>query len=65
MQITYFPYLMFGDTEEISFDNIKVWNFKKKGAEYIPDSTLRDNIAGLLATNKYRNQPIQDMGMLL
>lgn len=64
MQIAYFPYLMFRDTEEISFDNIKVWNFKKKAQEYIPDSTLRDNIAGLLATNKYGNQPIQDMGIL-
>lgn len=55
---------MLGTIEEISFDNIKVWNFTKKAEEYIPDRILRDKINALLAMNKYGNHSIKDIGIL-
>jgi len=64
MQLAYFPYLMLGDVEEIVHGNVKVWNFKKKAAEYIPDQTLRNKVKALLSINKYRNSVIEDMGIL-
>ncbi len=64
MQLAYFPYLMLGDVEEIIYGNVKVWNFKKKAAEYIPDETLRNKVKALLSTNKYGNSVIEDMGIL-
>src|SRR5437588_9996933 len=64
MQLIYFPHLMLGNIDELSYGKIKVWNFQKKAAEYIPDETLRNKIKALLATNKYGGKPIQDMGIL-
>jgi hypothetical protein len=64
MQILYFPYLMLGNLDEITYGNVKVWNFRKKADEYIQDEALRQKIKTLLATNKYEGQPIQDMGIL-
>src|SRR6266487_106200 len=64
MQLIYFPHLMLGNIDELTYGNVKVWNFQKKAAEYIPDETLRQKIKALLATNKYEGRPIQDMGIL-
>lgn len=64
MQLLYFPYLMLGNLDEITYGNVKVWNFRKKADEYIQDEALRQKIRALLATNKYEGQPIQDMGIL-
>src|SRR5438552_7363901 len=64
MQIIYFPYLMLGNIDQISFGNVKVWNFQKKATEYIADETLRSKIKSLLDTNKYGGVTIQDMGIL-
>ncbi len=64
MQLAYFPYLMLRDVEEIIHGNVKVWNFKKKATEYIPDETLRNKIKALLAINKYGNRVVEDMGIL-
>ena len=64
MQLAYFPYLMLGDVEGIIHGNVKVWNFKRKAAEYIPDQTLRTKVKALLSINKYRNSVIEDMGIV-
>lgn len=64
MQLAYFPYLMLRDVEEITHGDVKVWNFKKKATEYIPDETLRNKVKALLGTNKYVNSVIEDMGIL-
>lgn len=64
MQLTYFPHLMLNNLVELSYGNVKVWNFQKKAVEYIPDEQIRNKIQALLATNKYGGQPIQDMGIL-
>lgn len=64
MQLIYFPHLMLGNIDELSYGNVKVWNFRKKADEYIQDEVLRQKIRALLATNKYGRQPIQDMGIL-
>src|SRR5258708_1838061 len=64
MQLIYFPHLMLGNIDELSYGNVKVWNFQRKANEYIPDETLRNKIKALLATNKYGGQSIQDMGIL-
>ncbi|HYT37350.1 MAG TPA: hypothetical protein VEL49_09245 [Ktedonobacteraceae bacterium] len=63
MQLIYFPHLMLGNIDELSYGNINIWNFQKKSAEYIPDETLRNKLKALLAINKYGGQPIQDMGI--
>jgi hypothetical protein len=55
---------MLGRLDEISFGNIKIWNFQKKAAEYIPDEVLRNKIKALLDTNKYGGKTIEDMGIL-
>jgi len=64
MQIIYFPYLHLGELEEINFDGIKVWNFERKSADYIPDGTLREHIKNILYTNIAHNQSIKDIGVL-
>ena len=64
MQLAYFPYLMLRDFEEIIHGNVRVWNFKKKAMEYIPDETLRNKVTALLSINKYGNSVIEDMGIL-
>ena len=64
MQLAYFPYLMLRDFEEIIHGNVKVWNFKKKAMEYIPDEEIRNKVTSLLSINKYGNRVIEDMGIL-
>lgn len=64
MQIIYFPYLHLQDIDELSFGDIKVWNFKKKASSYIPDETLRNHVQSLLNTNIIGKRIIDDMGIL-
>ena len=64
MQLIYFPHLMLGNIDELSYDNVKVWNFQKKANEYIPNEALRQKLKALLATNRYEGQPVLDMGIL-
>jgi len=51
MQIAYFPYLNLSGIEEISFGDIKIWNFDRKASEYIPDEALRTKVKALLDSN--------------
>jgi hypothetical protein len=64
MQLIYFSHLMLGNIHEITYGNVKVWNFQKKADEYIQDEALRQKIQRFLATNIYAGQAIQDMGIL-
>jgi len=64
MQIAYFPYLNLSRIEEISFGDIKIWNFDRKAREYIPDEALRTKVKALLDSNVKNNQPLQGIGVL-
>lgn len=64
MQIIYFPYISLGEKDEISFGNVKVWNFDKKASEYVPDEKLREYIKSIIYSNVSHNQPIKDVGIL-
>lgn len=64
MQITYFPYLALKEIEELNFGGFKVWNPKKKLAEYIPDESLRNQVKTLLSTNIRGGRVIEDMGVV-
>ena len=64
MQIIYFPYLHLQDIDELSFGDIKVWNFKKKATSYVPDEPLRNQVHALLNTNVIGKKVIEDMGIL-
>lgn len=64
MQIVYFPYIFLGNLDEVSFGDIKIWNFEKKSEEYIPDVGLREHIAKIVYSNISHQQPIKDIGVL-
>ena len=64
MQVYYFPYIFLGDREEIDLGMVKVWNFRKKYAEYITDPKLRIYLGSILLSNIYHRDPISDMGIV-
>lgn len=64
MQIAYFPYLNMSNIEELTFGEVKVWNFERKAQEYIPDETLRERVKALLSSNVKNDQPLRGMGVL-
>jgi len=69
MQITYLPYLLMDNHEEIIIFKdalgITIWNYSKKADEYIADTALRTTIDGLMATNvASKGRPITDMGII-
>jgi len=64
MQIVYFPYLHLIDRDEVSFGDVKVWNFDRVGRDYIKDTDLRDHIGKLLQSNVQNEKPLGDIGVL-
>jgi hypothetical protein len=64
MKIIYFPYLTMGSTDELKFGDVTVWNFTRKGSEYIPDAVKRAKVKALLGMNKRHNEEIENIGIL-
>ena len=57
------PFIHMGGYPEVDFGFIKLWDFDKKGDEYIPNSQLKLRITELLSIYQNRNLPVRGAGM--
>ncbi len=66
MQIVYFPYLNMQQKEEYLFNDgdIKIWNFKLKGKDYIKDDEVYKKVQALVCSNIHGGKAIEDVGIV-
>ena len=62
--IVYFPYLNMGDTDEIDFGFLKIWNFSRLKNERIQDEHIRSHVTTMLEVHRSMNGPMQDIGIV-
>jgi hypothetical protein len=61
--VTYLPYLNMGETAEIGFGSVKIWNFDKKKDEYITDPALKAKLEKIFYTHVADGKPIAGIGI--
>jgi hypothetical protein len=66
MQVTYFPYLRMDRQDEILVGalGLKIWNYKLKAEDYIPDQSFRNVLDQLMHANVRQLHTIEDMGVI-